>query len=102
MMELTIYLEATAPDKNIYRAYQIAAGPDIFGDWIVELTYGRIGKKGRRKVRVLAGEFETQQYVRQCLKRRESAVKRLGTGYQVKAANAGGLAWMQAENISLN
>jgi hypothetical protein len=50
----------------------------------------------------LADELETRQYVRQCLKRRESAVKRLGTGYQVKAANAGGLVWMAAENISLN
>ena len=35
MMEYSILLEARDPERNIYRAYHIAAGKDLFGDWIV-------------------------------------------------------------------
>ena len=69
--------------RNIWRAYSIAAGQDLFGDWIVVLTYGRIGARGRTKTVVLPDETETRRYVRQCLKKRENAPKRIGIGYKV-------------------
>jgi hypothetical protein len=54
----------------------------LFGDWIVAVTYGRIGARGRTKTVVLPDEAETRRYVRQCLKKRESAPKPMGIGYK--------------------
>jgi len=49
MIDFFVQLEARAPERNIWRSYCIAAGQDIFGDWMVELTYGRICAKGYTK-----------------------------------------------------
>jgi predicted DNA-binding WGR domain protein len=83
-MDFAIYLEATNPARNIHRAYSIIAGQDLFGDWIVALNYGRIGTKGRRKTLLMADETAAQRYVRQCLKRRARAPKRIGISYKIK------------------
>lgn len=56
MMEFSIQLAATDPARNIWRSYLIAGGQDLFGNWIVELTYGRIGAKGRTKAVLVADE----------------------------------------------
>jgi hypothetical protein len=45
-MEYSILLEACDPTRNLWRSYHIAVGKDLFDDWVVELTYGRIGSKG--------------------------------------------------------
>ncbi len=84
MIDFFVQLEARAPERNIWRSYCIAAGQDIFGDWMVELTYGRIGAKGHTKTVMLPDEAETRRYVRHCLKRRKCAPKRLGVGYTIK------------------
>lgn len=41
-------LEARDPARNIARAYRISATEDLFGQWIVELNWGRIGSAGRK------------------------------------------------------
>jgi predicted DNA-binding WGR domain protein len=84
MLTPVAYLEARDSERNIHRAYAIAYGQDLFGNWIVETTFGRIGGKGRTLVTVVKSEDEALQYVRKSLKRRESAPKRLGIGYKVK------------------
>lgn len=84
MMDFAIHLEARDPARNIWRAYSITGGQDLFGDWVVVLSYGRIGAKGRTKTVLLPNEAETRRYVRQCLKKRKSALKRIGVGYKVK------------------
>ena len=84
MMEFSILLEACDPARNLWRSYHVAAGQDLFGDWVVELTYGRIGSKGRTKVVSVANEDEARRHVRTCLEKRESAPKRIGIGYKVK------------------
>jgi predicted DNA-binding WGR domain protein len=81
MMEYSILLEARDPERNIYRAYHIAAGKDLFGDWIVQLTYGRIGSKGHTKTVAVADEAAARRYMQSCLKKRESAPKRIGIPY---------------------
>lgn len=83
MMAFAIHLEACDPARNVWRAYHVAAGQDLFGDWVVELTYGRIGAKGHTKTVVVADEAAAYSYVRQCLKKRKSAPKRIGIGYKV-------------------
>jgi len=51
----------------------------------VETTYGRIGGKGRTIVTVVNNEDEALNYVQKALKRRQTATKRIGVGYEVRA-----------------
>jgi predicted DNA-binding WGR domain protein len=82
MLTPVAYLEARDPTHNVHRAYSIAYGQDLFGNWIVETTYGRIGAKGRTIVTVVDNEDEALKYVQKSLKRRQSAPKRIGVGYE--------------------
>jgi hypothetical protein len=43
----TATLEARDPARDCWRAYRIEAGLDLLGDWLVDVTYGRIGSRGR-------------------------------------------------------
>jgi len=85
MLTPVAYLEARDPTHNVHRAYSIAYGQDLFGNWIVETTYGRIGAKGRTIVTVVNNEEEAFKHVQKALKRRQSAPKRIGVGYKVRA-----------------
>lgn len=38
-----ILLHADAPALNRRRAYRVEVGRDLFGDWRVEISFGRIG-----------------------------------------------------------
>jgi predicted DNA-binding WGR domain protein len=58
MITPVAYLEARDPTHNVHRAYSIAYGQDLFGNWVVETTYGRIGAKGRTIVTVVNNEEE--------------------------------------------
>ena len=40
-------LHVCDPARNHWRAYRIEAGQDLLGDWLVEVTFGRIGPGGR-------------------------------------------------------
>jgi predicted DNA-binding WGR domain protein len=51
MTSLSIRLEARSPPHRCHRAYQIAVSADLFGAWLVALSYGRIGTAGRTKAR---------------------------------------------------
>jgi hypothetical protein len=42
--------------RNIWRAYSITAGQDLFGDWIVTINYDRIGARWRTKIILLPDE----------------------------------------------
>jgi len=83
MMEFSILLTARAPERNIWRSYQISVGRDLLGEWIVETTYGRMGSRGNTRVVTVANREEALGYVRHCLKKRASAPKRIGIRYQV-------------------
>src|SRR4051812_36276148 len=79
----TARLEACDPAKCHFRAYRIEAGTDLFGDWLVDVTYGRIGSRGRTIRYVATDEAEAKKIVSQCLQRRATARKRIGVGYQL-------------------
>jgi predicted DNA-binding WGR domain protein len=85
MLTPVAYLEARDPTHNVHRAYSIAYGQDLFGNWVVETTYGRIGAKGRTIVTVVNNEDEALKHVQKALKRRQSSPKRIGVGYEVRA-----------------
>lgn len=84
MITPVAYLEARDPTHNVHRAYSIAYGQDLFGNWVVETTYGRIGAKGRTIVTVVNNEEEALKHVQKALKRRQSAPKRIGVAYKIR------------------
>jgi hypothetical protein len=84
MERFRVKLEALDPERGRFRAYRIDAGIDLLGDWLVDVTYGRIGSRGRT-VRYLAGdEADARKIVHHCLQRRTTAPKRIGIAYQLR------------------
>jgi hypothetical protein len=51
---------------------------------MLDLTYGRIGARGRTIRHVAADEAEARKIVRHCLQRRGTAQKRIGVGYRLR------------------
>ncbi len=81
MNAFSVLLEARDPALGRFRSYRLQAGQDLFGAWLVEVTYGRIGTPGRH-VRYVAGDAaEARRLVHHCLRRRATAKKRIGVAY---------------------
>jgi predicted DNA-binding WGR domain protein len=59
---------------------------------MVEMSYGRIGTTGRSKIRSFPHVDDARAQVRSCLKRRATAPRRIGVGYQMR-----GQAWLRCE-----
>ena len=57
---------------------------DLFGAWLVDMSYGRIGTIGRSKIRSFATIEDTQDQVRACLRKRATAPRRIGGAYHVR------------------
>jgi len=86
MMEETFHikLEAKNPEKGNFRSYAIDAGPDFFGHWEIEVTYGRIGRRGRSVTYSAPDDMAAATIIRHCLKKRSSAPKRIGVPYKIR------------------
>jgi predicted DNA-binding WGR domain protein len=81
---LCIRLEARSAAHRCFRAYEIELGTDLFGAWMVEMSYGRIGALGRTKVRSFSTTKEARAQVRACLRKRATAPRRIGVAYRVR------------------
>ena len=79
-----------------FSSYYIEAGKDMFGNWIVEINYGRIGCKGRKKIFLINCEEDAKMEVKKRLKKRERLVKKIGVGYSVKLVY--GKDWFESSN----
>ena len=78
-------LEARNPERDCQRWYRVEAGTDLFGVWLVDVSYGRIGTRGGRHIRyAVADETEAKDLVSKTLRRRATAQTRLGVGYRVR------------------
>lgn len=84
MITFSIRLEAVETSRNIARLYLIDVGFDLFDDWVVWLTNGRIGSPGRVRTFVYPSEAEAAREVEKVLKQRFRAPKRIGIPYVVK------------------
>jgi hypothetical protein len=84
MNAFSALLEARDPALGRFRSYRLEAGPDLFGAWLVEITYGRIGTPGRRVRHVAADQDEARKLVRHSLRRRGTAKKRIGVSYRFR------------------
>ena len=76
-------LEARDLSINCARMYRLEAGTDMFGVWLVEITYGKIGTRGRRKRYVVDDEQTARKLVKQKMQRRGTARNRIGVPYQI-------------------
>jgi len=73
MDEIAIALQGRNPEANRHRSWRVEAGRDLFGAWIVRVTFGRIGCRGRTFAREFGSEDEARAYVRDGLRRRKGA-----------------------------
>ena len=77
MLTLVSYLQANDSEQNLHRFYRIEYGQDLFGQWIVEVNYGRVGCKGRSLITLVDSQKDALMYVKQVLKRRQSSPQRI-------------------------
>ncbi|MGA9866556.1 MAG: WGR domain-containing protein, partial [Acetobacteraceae bacterium] len=90
MMSLCLRLEARAPARRCHRAYEIVGGQDLFGAWLVEMRYGRIGSLGQSRTRSFGDVDEAVALVAACLRKRATAPRRIGVAYRLRRAVCGG------------
>ena len=64
MTSLSIRLEARSAAHRCYRAYAIEVATDLFGAWLVDMSYGWIGTTGRSKIRSFATIEDAEDQVR--------------------------------------
>lgn len=77
-------LEARDPEHGCFRSYRLEAGTDLFGTWLVEIAFGRIGATGTRIRHAVSDEAAARKLVYKNLRRRASAPKRIGTSYRMR------------------
>jgi predicted DNA-binding WGR domain protein len=78
----SIYLEACDPARNCRRAYHLDVVRDLFGVWLVDVRFGRIGAKGRMLRLIVDDEPAARRMVRERLMRRNQAPRRIGVAYR--------------------
>ena len=84
MNAFSALMEARDPSLGRFRSYRLEAGTDLFGAWLVEVEYGRIGAAGRRLRYVADDEVAARKLVHKTLHRRASAKKRIGVSYRFR------------------
>lgn len=57
---------------------------DLFGAWMVEMSYGRVGTMGNAKIQSFANAEDAQVQINTCLRKRATAPRRIGVGYQLQ------------------
>jgi predicted DNA-binding WGR domain protein len=80
-VSVRVELEARDPARNVWRRYAVSAAPDLFGTWLVEVNFGRIGAPGRTRATAYPDETSARAFARRCLRRRLSAPRRIGVPY---------------------
>ncbi len=83
MTFLTLHLQAINPEFNIARSYYLRMGKDLLGEFMLKITYGRIGHKHLQKVFSFTSQQECLQRTRYYLRKRSTAYKRIGCSYEV-------------------
>ena len=80
-------LEARNPERGHFRSYRVDVGQDLFGCWLIDVTYGRIGVGGHLIRYVAADVTEARSIAQKLLIRRKTATRRIGTAYRLLELN---------------
>ncbi len=83
VLDFRITLEARNPARGCLQHYRVEAGTDLFGVWVVEISYGRIGTVGRSRSFVVRDQAEARHLAQSILKRRATAPRRIGVAYRI-------------------
>ena len=85
---MNVAFKAHNAERKHHRRYEITIGRDLLDDWTVSIRYGRTGSGGH--VLRYAGQdaAKLQGIVKERLRRRLSAPKRIGCPYTLKELNA--------------
>jgi predicted DNA-binding WGR domain protein len=97
MSTLHLRLEARARARALHchRSYEITVGQDLFGIWIAEMAYGRIGTTSRTKTRSFASIEDVASVVDSSLRRRATLPRRLGAACRLRSVEFDGM-WKNA------
>lgn len=76
-----LHLRAINPERNVAREYLLDVQPDLFGHWIVELRWGRIGTRGQCRTLSFEHTDAASRFVGHNLARRRGAHRRIGAAY---------------------
>ena len=79
--ESTEHWQAVDRKRNIARDYWIVGSRDLFGWYVVERRWGRIGATGRSAISSFADERAALQFIKAIRSRRRSALRRIGVPY---------------------
>jgi predicted DNA-binding WGR domain protein len=85
---LSVAFEAHNSEKNHHRRYEVVIGRDLLDDWTVAIRYGRTGQGGRELHHAAPDAAVIRAIVRDRLRRRLSAPKRIGCPYRLAALSA--------------
>jgi hypothetical protein len=98
---LTVAFEAHNAELDHHRRYQITVGCDLLDDWTVSICYGQSGQGSQMKRFASSRAEEVRAIIRDRLRRRLSAPKRIGCAYRLTTLNsASGFdasAWLPGE-----
>lgn len=81
---MNVAFEAHHAEKNHHRRYEISIGRDLLDDWTVSIRYGRTGTGGHVLRYAGRDTARLQAMVKERLRRRLSAPKRIGCAYSLK------------------
>lgn len=98
---LRIAFEAHHVELNHHRRYEITVGRNLLNDWTICIRYCRIGYAGQEQRFAGVSDEESKAVVRDRLRRRLSAPKRIGCAYRMTGLSMAdgfdGAAWLPAE-----
>jgi predicted DNA-binding WGR domain protein len=98
---LSLTLEAHNAGENHHRHYAVMVGRDLFNDWTVSIRHGRTGQAGRETRYAASQEEAMRAIIRDRLRRRLSAPKRIGCPYRLAtfsvAPGFDAAAWLPGE-----
>lgn len=80
---LTVAFEAHNAERIHHRRYEVVLGKDLLDDWTVTIRYGRVGQGGRLLRFASPRPGDIRAVIRDRLRRRLSAPKRIGCPYRL-------------------
>lgn len=80
-----ILLQAKHPAKNIYRWYTLRVDQNLFGEWCLFISYGRIGQRGQSKQSQWSELAVLMAQMKSILRKRLTATNRIGCNYEIIA-----------------
>ena len=85
---LSVAFEAHHQEKNHHRRYVVVIGRDMLSAWTVAIHFGRTGQAGTERRYASSQADEMQAVIRDRLRRRLSAPRRIGCPYRLAAYSA--------------